>query len=166
MFRHFVNLLFSILPPSRLFKFRRFLLLQSKIFVSANSKICGRGWFYGRGDVFIGENSWLSPGVIFYTHNEAYIKIGKNCDIGPGVKFIIGSHSIGTSKRRAGQGTANSIIIGDGCWIGAGAIILDGIKIEDGCIIAAGAVVTKDVGINKLVAGVPAVLKRNLFSIE
>ncbi len=48
------------------------------------------------------------------------------------------------------------ITIEDDVWIGAGSIILDGVKIGYGAVIAAGAVVTKDVPPYAIVAGVPA----------
>lgn len=41
-------------------------------------------------------------------------------------------------------------------WIGANAIILDGVSIKSHSVIAAGAVVTKDVPEYAIVAGVPA----------
>ena len=46
--------------------------------------------------------------------------------------------------------------IGDRCFIGAKSIILPGVKIGDEVVVAAGAVVTKDIPSNKLVAGNPA----------
>ncbi|SFB04753.1 MULTISPECIES: DapH/DapD/GlmU-related protein [unclassified Bacillus (in: firmicutes)] len=58
---------------------------------------------------------------------------------------------------------SNHVHIGKGTWIGAGAIILPGVKITgEGVIVAAGSVVTKDIAENfVLVGGSPAkVLKR------
>lgn len=46
--------------------------------------------------------------------------------------------------------------IGNDCWIGAGAIILNGITIGDGAVIGAGAIVTKDIEPYTIVAGNPA----------
>lgn len=46
--------------------------------------------------------------------------------------------------------------MGDRVWIGAGAIILGGVKIESDSVVAAGAVVTKNVPSKCVVAGVPA----------
>ena len=65
-------------------------------------------------------------------------------------------------NRRAGEGTARPIEIGDGCWIGARSVILGGVRIGAGCVVAAGSVVTRDVPDNVLVAGVPACIKRQL----
>lgn len=48
------------------------------------------------------------------------------------------------------------IQIGNDVWIGARAILLDGITVGDGAIIAAGAVVTSDVDAYSIVGGVPA----------
>lgn len=123
---------------------------------------CGRGWVYGRGSLHIGERTWLSPGVVIHTHADANIVIDDDCDIGPGVEFITGSHLMGTSERRAGEGTAKSISVGRGCWIGAGSKILGGVCIGAGAVVAAGALVTHDVPPNTLVAGVPARVKREL----
>ncbi len=47
-------------------------------------------------------------------------------------------------------------VIGNNVFLGAGAIILPGIKVGDGAIIGAGAIVTKDVKSNTIVAGNPA----------
>ena len=46
--------------------------------------------------------------------------------------------------------------IGDGAFIGANAVVLEGITVGNGAIIGAGAVVTRDVPENKIAVGVPA----------
>lgn len=53
--------------------------------------------------------------------------------------------------------------IGNDVWIGAKALILDGVSIGDGAIVAAGAVVTKDVPAYAIVGGVPAKVIRSRF---
>jgi len=52
------------------------------------------------------------------------------------------------------------IDIGNDVWIGARAMIMDGVKIGDGAIIAAGAVVTKNVPAYAIVGGIPAKIIR------
>ena len=54
------------------------------------------------------------------------------------------------------------ITIGDGCWIGARAIILPGVTLGRRVLVAAGAVVTRDVPDDSLVAGNPARVVRSL----
>lgn len=162
MIRHLLNIFLWILPPSRLFLFRRICLKFAQVEIGYNVSVCGRGWIYGRGRLRIGSNTWLSPGVIVYTHLDAPIDIGSNCDIGPGVEFITGGHLVGASSRRAGEGTAKPIVVNDGCWIGAGVRILGGVIIGTGAVVAAGSVVIHNVPDNVLVAGVPAVIKKKL----
>lgn len=163
MIRHLCNLLLSLFPPSRLFKFRNFLLRISGVDIHDSASFCGRSWIYGRGKLHIGAETWLSPGSIIHTHIDADISIGERCDIGPGVEFITGSHLIGTALRRAGRGTAFPILVGNGCWIGANVTLLGGVVIGEGCIVAAGAVVTHDIPPHTLVAGIPAQVKRQLL---
>ena len=54
------------------------------------------------------------------------------------------------------------IIVEDYAWIGAGSIILQGVRIGKGSVVAAGAVVNKDVEAYTLVGGVPARFIRQL----
>ncbi len=162
MLRHLINTLLFVLPSSRLFAMRRFLLSLAGVGLGVNVQYCGRAWIYGRGQLVIGDDTWLSPATNIYTHTDVTIRIGARCDIGPGVELIPGSHLVGTSARRAGAGTAKPIIIGDGCWIGARCLILGGVTIGDGCIVAAGTVVTTSMPPNNLVAGVPAKVKQAL----
>ena len=162
MLRHILNTLLWFLPPSRFFKFRSICLKLAQVEIGSNVSVCGRGWIYGRGDLSIGDDTWLSPGVVFYTNKESIIVVEENCDIGPDVEFITGSHLIGTSSRRAGFGLAKPIVVGAGTWIGAKCSILGGVTIGEGCVVAAGSVVIKDIPPNCLAAGVPARVKRQL----
>ena len=128
MLRHLFNFLLAWLPPSRCFALRSALLRIGRVELGRDAKVCGRGWIYGRGSLSIGDGTWLSPQVVFYTHPEAPIRIGSACDIGPGVRFITGSHEIGPAQRRAGAGIAHAISIGRGTWIGAESSILGGVE--------------------------------------
>ncbi len=56
--------------------------------------------------------------------------------------------------------------IGRRCFIGAGSIVLPGVRIGDECIIGAGAVVTKDVPPHSVVAGNPARIIRSGVRLE
>lgn len=53
---------------------------------------------------------------------------------------------------------AGDTVIGDGCWIGSRAMIMQGVKLGEGAVVATGAVVTKDVPPYAVVGGVPAKL--------
>lgn len=104
-----------------------------------------------------------------------FCSIGHHVQIGPGkhpFNSFLSSHPLFFSNRgQVGFSILNEskyvefekVEIGNDVWIGAGAIILDGIKIGDGAVVAAGAVVTKNVEPFSLVAGVPAVHKKFKF---
>ena len=163
MIRYLLNIFSYVLPPSRFFLFRKLFLIIARVKVGKKTIVCGHGRIYGPGALSIGNNTWLSPGIFFYTHKDAPIRIGSNCDIGPRVEFITGSHDIGSDSRRAGFGWARPILVNDGCWIGAGVKILGGVTVGNGSVIAAGAIVIRDVPANVLVAGIPATIKKNLM---
>ena len=108
----------------------------------------------------VGDDTWIGGG--FSIQGNGTVVIGKNCDFGPEVSITTGSHYIGSSDRRAGEGYNNSITIGNGCWIGNRATIINNITIGNGSVIAACSCVISDVAPNSLVAGVPAKFKKQL----
>lgn len=61
---------------------------------------------------------------------------------------------------------AGDTIIGDGCWIGSRAMIMQGVTLGEGAVVATGAVVTKDVPAYAIVAGVPAQVVKYRFSAD
>ena len=149
------------LPPTRAFALKRFLYNSSGCRLDKGVSMVGRSRI-SFSNVKIGCDTWVGDEVIFYSSNTGSITIGNCCDIAPRVSFNTGTHLLGSQTRRAGSNVANDISIGNGCWIGMGAIILSGSKVGDGCIIAAGAVVKGEFPENVLIAGVPAVIKRKL----
>ncbi len=54
------------------------------------------------------------------------------------------------------------VVIGNNVWIGDKATILPGVHVGDGAIIAANAVVTRDVPVNSIVAGCPAIIVKRI----
>jgi len=55
-----------------------------------------------------------------------------------------------------GSYSRGPVLIGPRSWIGARAIVLDGVRVGEGAVVAAGAVVTDDVAPFAIVGGVPA----------
>jgi acetyltransferase-like isoleucine patch superfamily enzyme len=100
--------------------------------------------------------------------------IGSYCSIGRQVFIGLGTHPIkhfSTSplfyRKRNTFGVTvvredldfeeyRPVQIGNDVWIGARAMVMDGVRIGHGAVIAAGAVVTKDVEPYMIVGGVPA----------
>ncbi len=160
--RYLANFLLLLLPVSRCFGLKRLFFRWAGLNVADEVKINGHTWFYGRGKVIIGENTWIGPRCRFYTDASVTISIGNNCDIAPEVAFMTGSHELGKQSRRAGKGYCKPIVVQGGCWIGTRVTILGGITIGAGSVIGAGALVTKDIPANSLAVGVPAQVKSTL----
>jgi acetyltransferase-like isoleucine patch superfamily enzyme len=86
------------------------------------------------------------------------ISIGNHVQMGPMVCLIAENHGYQDANRRIDEQplTHRGIKVEDDCWIGAGAIIMDGVHVGQGSVIGAGAVVTKDVHPYSVVVGNPA----------
>jgi acetyltransferase-like isoleucine patch superfamily enzyme len=117
-------------------------LPQSGIRIGRESLIGEFCVIRGTGGVTIGDRVYLSPMVHIYSNNHVFAD--------PDVCFV-------------DQGiTARGVTIEDECWIGAMAVLLDGVTIGRRSVVAAGAVVTENVPPHSLVAGVPARIVRDL----
>lgn len=105
-------------------------------------------------DLKISKDSYLNRQV--FIDASARVEIGSHVQFGPRSSIITSTHKIGDASCRGGEPDRKPVTIKDGCWIGAGAMILPGVTVAEGCIIAAGAVVAKDTEAHGLYAGVPA----------
>jgi acetyltransferase-like isoleucine patch superfamily enzyme len=93
------------------------------------------------------------------------ITIGDWTFFGHNVMLLTGSHDPQKvcAKRQEYQGHGGDIRIGNGVWIGSGAIILGPCEIQDDCVIAAGSVCRPGVYMQGFMfAGNPAVPKRRV----
>lgn len=139
----------SVLVPTplRWLVLRAFGVRTERCGVSAGVRISGVR-------LSIGKYTFINTECFFDT--SADITVGTECAIGLRVQFITSSHRTGPSARRAGAVTTAPIRIGNGVWIGSGAIILPGVTVGDGAVVAAGAVVNRDCDPDTLYGGVPA----------
>jgi UDP-2-acetamido-3-amino-2,3-dideoxy-glucuronate N-acetyltransferase len=109
----------------------------------------------GRGSI-IGERTRIGAGV-FLPSNSL---VGDDVFIGPNTTFCDDKYP------RAGQQyEPHPPRIGDHASIGAGCVILPGVRIGSGAMIGAGSVVVGDVPDNALIYGEPAKLRRTLETI-
>lgn len=90
----------------------------------------------------IGQNTMVDMNAV----------VGSSAIIGDNVHVAAGSVIAGVLELQA----SSPVVIEDDCFIGAGSIILSGIRIGKGAIVGAGSIVTKDVKPNTLVYGNPA----------
>jgi maltose O-acetyltransferase len=86
-----------------------------------------------------------------------YVEIGSHNMLGPGVYITDSNHTL-MAHRHVGECPMDvgRVRIGDGCWIGARAVILKDVVLADRCVVAAGAVVTKSFPPGSVIGGVPA----------
>lgn len=98
------------------------------------------------------------------------VTIGRDVMMGPEVVIYTSGHEFGATDipiMDQGFTAAKPVIIGDDVWIGRRAIIMPGVTIGDGCVIGAGAVVTKDIPPYSVAGGVPAkVIKSRRYGAE
>lgn len=140
------------------FEKKRKLLNKIGFNIGENTKIVGP--IYCDSKLTIGKNCWIGKNLII--NGNGSVLIGNNCDIAPEVSFQTGGHQIGSKHRRAGKGKSYSIIIRDGCWIGARSTILGGVTIDNGVVVASCACITKSIGESVLVGGVPGKVIKKL----
>lgn len=103
----------------------------------------------------IRQGTYVNRHTMFDAHE--HLEVGRNCMIGPFCYLTDGNHGTAAGQPVQAQPLqARPVIIEDDVWLGAGVIILSGVRVGRGAVIGAGAVVTKDVPMNTVVAGVPA----------
>ena len=119
----------------------------------------------GAKNIEIGQGSSLNTEIRFGVPNDKVI-IGEHVQVGPRVMFETVEHGTRYIPGKGRNGWTKPIFVEDEAWIGAGAIILQGVTIGRGAVVAAGAVVTRDVEPNSIVAGVPAKHIKHIEDME
>ena len=156
IFRIFSRLALKLTPLIASPRLNVFLFRLMGYQVHSSVRIYSSVQIMGAIDVKIGARTFIGHETLI-TGGAASITIGEDCDISDRVGILCGTHEIDPiGPRSAGAGTGKDIVIGNGVWIGYGALILPGVTIGDKAIIGAGAVVTKDIPERTIVAGNPA----------
>lgn len=114
--------------------------LNGSILIDDNVVISNHCSLDYSGNLVIGEGTVISDAVKIYTHKHDPYNF---------------THKLDSKAEPA------SVVIGKGVWIGAGSIILPGVRIGDYAVIAAGSVVSKNVDSDTMVGGNPARLIKN-----
>lgn len=105
-------------------------------------------------NVFVGDNVFANFNLTIL--DEAPVTLGNNVFMGPNVSIVTACHPVDPDERRDGREWAEPVTIGNDVWIGTGATILPGVTIGDGCTIGAAAVVTRDIPPRSVAVGNPA----------
>ena len=120
----------------------------------------------------LGDRSWIASGAIVrgtidiaadcsinpYAHLAGRVSIGRGCRIAANVSIYGFNHGFSRTDVfiKDQPTTSKGVKLHEDIWVGAGAIILDGVEIGPHSIVAAGAVVTKSFGAFQIIGGNPA----------
>lgn len=112
--------------------------------------------FGGNGLLRVGDRTAINSECILTALER--IEIGSDVMLAPRVYVLDVDHcyadrALPISKQ--GYDVA-PVSIGDGVWIGTGAVVTRGVKIGEGAIIGANSVVTRDIPAYTIAAGIPA----------
>ena len=124
-------------------------------------KVYVHDFFYvgDRKNVSIGERCTINIGV--YIPAQYRVEIGNDVTLSACCMLLDSGLIIG-DKKKSRDHVEGSIVIEDGVWVGAGAIILPNVVLGAGSVIGAGSVVTRSVPRMCVVAGNPARVLRHL----
>ena len=146
------KLIMHFVPETRCFGFKRRLYRWAGVKVGEDVRICSSARIIGAGNLAIGDHTWIGPQCLLISSSS--VVIGDHCNLAPRVMLVTGSHEIDLNGVSiAGKGLNESIGIGSGTWLCAGAIVLGGTAIGKKSILAAGSVAKGEYGELELLAG-------------
>jgi acetyltransferase-like isoleucine patch superfamily enzyme len=122
-----------------------------------NVKISPTAFFKFPEQITIGDNTFINHLCSVWAAPGGPITIGNDVLFGPGTAVIASNHGIVAGRViREQEGVDGPIVIGNDVWLGANVVVTAGVTIGDGCVVGAGAVVTRDLPSNSICVGVPA----------
>ena len=129
------------------------IILRDRVYIGRNTIV-----YCKNGDIEIGENVSFSANCVVFSSNKLALK--KNSVVAAFAYLLSGGeYDLDDSTPLAlqkGTCTKGPLEIGEDCWIGAGAKVLDGASLGDHVALGAGAVATKPIPANSIAVGVPA----------
>lgn len=103
----------------------------------------------------IGDSNYFNRNVMIDACG--FVEIGDENMFGPDIYITDSNHSFGRGLIPGNElMQVGHVKIGNGCWIGAKAVLLKDVELGDHCVVGAGAVVTKSFPSGSVIAGVPA----------
>lgn len=129
----------------------------------------------------IGENCFIQPpfyanfggknvhfGTGIYANfnltlvDDTDIFVGNHVMFGPNVTIDTATHPVSPDLRKRGAQYNKKVYIEENVWLGAGVIVLPGVRIGKNSVIGAGSLVTKDIPDNVVAFGTPCMVKRKI----
>ena len=152
---------FNQLKPSQ--------LEEKEKYLKENFAECGEGCYielplhanWGGQHVHMGNYVYANTNLTLV--DDGHIYIGDKVMFGPNVVVATAGHPIDPELRGDKMLQYNKdVYIGENAWIGAGVVIVPGVKIGKNVVIGAGSVVTKDIPDNVIAAGNPCKVIREV----
>lgn len=101
--------------------------------------------------LIIGDHCWI--GQRAWLDNIDRLTLGSNVVISQGAMIIQGSHNY---KRVDYPTMSGPVVLEDGSWVGAGAMVMMGVTLKSHSVLSAGSVATKDLEAYVIHQGNPA----------
>jgi acetyltransferase-like isoleucine patch superfamily enzyme len=138
------------------------LLYRSTLAEVGSECVFGAGLIIqGHDRIRLGNDVRVNDYVFLQSGGDSELIIGNQVTISIGAKIMTGQYPVGPAGHDRSTHVYKTVTIGDGAWIGAGAVVLPGVRIGRNAIVAAGAVVTRDVPDGVLAVGAPAKVMRH-----
>ncbi|MBT6514038.1 MAG: colanic acid biosynthesis acetyltransferase WcaF [Crocinitomicaceae bacterium] len=109
----------------------------------------------------IGANTWIGENV--WIDNLDVVKIGSNCCLSQGALLLSGNHNY---KKKSFDLLVRPITLEDGAWVGARAIVVQGVTMKSHSILAVNSVATANLEPYGIYQGNPAVKIRERIISE
>jgi putative colanic acid biosynthesis acetyltransferase WcaF len=146
----FINPLFTLTAP-KVFLLRLFGAKIGKGTVIKTRVVIKFPWFLEIGDhVWLGESAWIE--------NQAKVKIGDNCCLSQGAMLLTGNHNF---KKTTFDLMISEIILEEGVWIGAHAIVCPGVTCKSHSVLSVKSVASETLEPYSVYKGNPAVKIRD-----
>ena len=116
----------------------------------------------------IGRDVYIADGLVIVEElaDQDNFVVGDRASFGPRVTVVTSSHHNESRIRAVAPVARGPVVVEEDAWIGAGAVLLPGVRIGRGAVVGANAVVTRDVAPLNVVAGQPAQVVRVLAEPE
>lgn len=140
---------------AQLYRFPKNITLKDDVYLKRNAVI---GCANKDATVVIGERTTVGFNSIIMASKS--VTVGDDCMIAPNVYIVDSNHGMMPNRPFNQQpNTSHQVEIGNNIWIGAGVIILPGVKIVDNVIVGAGSIVTRSLEEQGTYYGTPATKK-------
>ncbi|PCI99609.1 MAG: colanic acid biosynthesis acetyltransferase WcaF [Flavobacteriales bacterium] len=104
----------------------------------------------------IGDYSWIGEKV--WIDNLDQVTIGENCCLSQGAMLLCGNHDF---KKSTFDLIVKPIVLKDGCWVGAKAIVCPGVILNENAVLSVASIATSNLEFNSIYQGNPAIKIKN-----